>query len=92
MLGFYSTSGDEEEQVTYDDEHTASNPYCSDLSCWCHSSVPYHAEVTEMGETTTEEAYTQALSFFGVGWAWSLIRESRVPVVQFPGQAILIEL
>lgn len=30
-----------------DDVHTPSTPYCSNLSCWCHTSVEYHEEVTE---------------------------------------------
>ncbi len=28
-------------------EHTPENPYCSDLSCWCHSNDTYHATFTD---------------------------------------------
>jgi hypothetical protein len=26
--------------------HTAANPYCGNLSCWCHTDVDYHFQVT----------------------------------------------
>ena len=65
MLGSYSTSDDEEEQAFYDDEHTASSPYCLDPDCGCHTNVSYHAKVTGLSETTDEDAYAIALSILG---------------------------
>jgi hypothetical protein len=26
--------------------HTPENPYCGELSCWCHTDVAYHDQVT----------------------------------------------
>jgi hypothetical protein len=26
--------------------HTPENPYCRNLSCWCHTDVEYHDQVT----------------------------------------------
>ena len=28
--------------------HTADNPYCDDLSCWCHTDEEYHTQVTSV--------------------------------------------
>ncbi len=69
MLRFYSTSRNEGEQISSNDEHTASNPYCSDIRCWCHTDVAYHAEVTGLRETTDEAEYKAVLSFLGL---WSV--------------------
>jgi hypothetical protein len=66
MLGFYSTSDDEDEQVTNNDEHTASSPYCSNLSCWCHTNVEYHSSVTDLSGTVDGADYQAALRFYGI--------------------------
>jgi hypothetical protein len=56
MTEDYSTSND--------GEHTSSNPYCSDMSCWCHTNLDYHADVTEFDEETVDtDEYETALSF-----------------------------
>ena len=39
--------------------------YCSDLDCWCHTDVDYHASVTGMSEASDEEI-ALANTFFGV--------------------------
>ena len=44
--------------------HTPHHPYCSDLSCWCHTSVAYHAQV--QFPQPTEVEVQQAYSFFGL--------------------------
>jgi hypothetical protein len=33
-------------QPTFDSCHTPEQPYCTDLTCWCHFSVEYHVFVT----------------------------------------------
>jgi len=45
--------------------HTASEPYCGEVSCWCHSDADYHAAVTApfgSDEIDTQGAY----DFFGL--------------------------
>jgi hypothetical protein len=78
MLGFHSTSNneveqassDEEEQTSYyDDVHTADNPTCPGVNCWCHTDWQYHAvyiQDQEFGEPTDEQ-YQTALSILGGG-------------------------
>lgn len=56
LIGDYNTSGGS--------EHTPDNPYCSDITCFCHSSVEYHAQVTTLHSTSDEIA--QAYDFFEV--------------------------
>jgi hypothetical protein len=48
------------------DVHTPENPYCDELSCWCHSDVSYHEDVTH--PTATDEEIDQAQTFFGFSW------------------------
>ena len=67
MLGFYSTSDDEEmEDVSSEEVHTPFNPYCGDLNCWCHTNVSYHVEVTELPEVVDAATYATALNFSGI--------------------------
>jgi hypothetical protein len=47
-----------------DGVHTPDNPYCSDLDCWCHTSVEYHDLATEL--YVTDEDVEQAYSFYGL--------------------------
>jgi len=66
-----SSSADEEVSsgsgVT-DTEHTASCPYCGDLTCWCHTFVDYHEQVTCLASGSADpEEVAQAFSFFGIG-------------------------
>ncbi len=42
--------------------HTPENPYCGDLTCWCHSDADYHAEVLS-AEPTREEVEIAYLFF-----------------------------
>jgi hypothetical protein len=58
----------DDEDTSEDTVHTADNPYCADPACWCHSSVSYHEEVTDVLATTAdEETVSTAWSFFGFG-------------------------
>jgi hypothetical protein len=71
MRWFSSPSHDDLEQAaqTFDsDVHTASHPYCDDLACWCHVSVPYHRQVMQPldQQGQTDERVSQAFSFFGL--------------------------
>jgi hypothetical protein len=50
---------------SYDGEHTSSNPYCGDLSCWCHTDVDYHSTVT--GPFASDAIDTDVLYSF-LGW------------------------
>ena len=53
---------------SFDDVHTPSNPYCGDVSCWCHNNACYHALV--IAPLFSEEVDIEALySFFGLGVA-----------------------
>jgi hypothetical protein len=47
-------------------EHTAEHPYCSDLTCTCHYSVSYHAQIQQTERNQTAEQVEQAYSFFGI--------------------------
>lgn len=44
------------------EEHTPENPYCSDMSCWCHTDLDYHESV-EYPEYSQEEI-DRAYDFF----------------------------
>lgn len=58
----------EDEDTTNEMVHTATNPYCDNPSCWCHESVSYHEEVTDVLATPPdEETVSAAWSFFGFG-------------------------
>ena len=47
--------------------HTPENPYCDDLSCWCHTNVIYHDQVTSISFIATDAQVEQAYGFFGFG-------------------------
>jgi len=48
--------------------HTPENPYCSDLSCWCHTSIAWHAwQENTLDRVHSEQEHEQARSFFGMG-------------------------
>lgn len=42
-----------------DGKHTVEQPYCDDLTCWCHCDVAYHDLVVhpEYSEDDVEQAY-----------------------------------
>lgn len=50
---------------TFDTVHTAQNPYCDDISCWCHNESTYHDVVTQ--PFTNDADATLAYAFFGIG-------------------------
>jgi hypothetical protein len=54
------------EVVYEEDVHTVDHPYCGDLSCWCHTDVAYHDEVTGPLLAVTDEQVAWAYRFFGV--------------------------
>ena len=48
--------------------HTPEHPYCGDLTCWCHTSIPCHAwQENTLDRVHSEEEQEQARSFFGIG-------------------------
>ncbi len=55
------SSGEPEDQV-----HTADNPYCGDLSCWCHTNLIYHDHVTQLPADVSDEDASHVFSFFGI--------------------------
>jgi hypothetical protein len=48
--------------------HTALNPYCGDLSCWCHTDVEYHDHVTTspLKAAVDDDLFAHALGALGV--------------------------
>ena len=54
----------EEQDVLVDGDgiHTVEQPYCWDLSCWCHTDVDYHDVVTHSMATGMDVA--QAYDFY----------------------------
>lgn len=57
----FSLSSDEE------DIHTPENPYCGNLSCWCHTNLDYHHNVTDVSlEISVPVEVERARSFFGL--------------------------
>ena len=58
-----------DDDVSSDAEvHTVQHPYCNDSSCWCHTSVSYHEDVTQPLQTpVVEQEVATAWSFFGFG-------------------------
>ncbi|MFL5627859.1 MAG: hypothetical protein ACJ788_19950 [Ktedonobacteraceae bacterium] len=49
-----------------EDLHTPDHPYCGDLSCWCHTDVAYHDQVTGPLPVVRDEQVAWAYRFFGV--------------------------
>ena len=47
-----------------DDVHTAENPYCSVLSCWCHTNVEYHGQVQH--PVASEKQIDEVYNFFSI--------------------------
>jgi len=64
MTGMYVMEEDEEDEEEEEEVHTAENPYCSELDCWCHTDVDYHAQVQH--PEVTEEEVEVSYSFFGI--------------------------
>jgi hypothetical protein len=62
-----ASSSSEDDQIAFDDVHTSLNPYCGNLSCWCHTNVSYHDDVQHPDRNPTQEEVNQAFSFFGLG-------------------------
>lgn len=44
--------------------HTARNPYCDDVSCWCHTDVAYHDWLQHPAYSSEE--VKQVFSFYEV--------------------------
>lgn len=43
-------------------EHTLLNPYCLDLSCWCHTDLSYHETVQSSGyHVESQPTYADAV-------------------------------
>jgi hypothetical protein len=54
--------------LVVDGVHTAENPYCGNVGCWCHTNVAYHSQVTDSSfSNMSVEELEQALAFFGIG-------------------------
>ena len=49
-----------------EDVHTPDHPYCGDLSCWCHTDVASHDQVTGPFSAVMDEQVAWAYRFFGV--------------------------
>ena len=53
--------------VAGDGVHTADFPYCDDITCWCHTDIPYHEVVTQCGDdAVSDETLLQGYAFFGL--------------------------
>ncbi len=61
---------DDSTTFTFDTVHTPLNPYCDDVSCWCHSTSDYHDVVTQ--PLTNDGDTTIAYAFFGVSPSWEV--------------------
>lgn len=59
-----SDSNDNSDLYTFDEEHTLHNPYCSDVSHWCHNSPDYHEMVIALG--ASDEEIAEAYAFLGL--------------------------
>jgi hypothetical protein len=66
VVGLSEGYVEEEEYVEGEEAHTSEHPYCGNLSCWCHSDVAYHEQVTELAPEVDEEQVEQAYGFFGL--------------------------
>lgn len=56
-----------------EDVHTATNPYCGDSSCWCHTDVAYHDTVEHPAylDGEVEQAYNFfELAYEGREYTW----------------------
>ena len=63
-----STPSSTEDSTPLESVHTPENPYCGDLNCWCHTSIPWHAwQENTLDRVHSEEEHEQARSFFGIG-------------------------
>ena len=47
--------------------HTPGNPYCGNLSCWCHTDLDYHDQVTSasLGDEVDDSLFAFAMSTLG---------------------------
>lgn len=61
------TVDEEASSSIFDSEHTPSNPYCGDASCWCHINVSYHEIVT--GHEATPEEIEDTYAFLELQYA-----------------------
>ncbi|GCF10890.1 hypothetical protein [Dictyobacter arantiisoli] len=52
---------------TFDEKHTPEHPYCDDLSCWCHTNLPYHDTVQHPDRRQSAQDAERAYRFFGIG-------------------------
>lgn len=46
----------------FDAIHTPERPYCRNLSCWCHTSIPYHDLVEKVLERQDSEQDQEMLT------------------------------
>ena len=60
----FPQAGASEEEETLDLVHTPMQPYCADPTCWCHSDVAYHEDVTHPPVTDTDILH--AYAFLGI--------------------------
>ena len=58
-----ATSSSTSVTTSSDEVHTPTNPYCENLSCWCHTNVEYHDQVTSFSTSISDEEYAWALTF-----------------------------
>lgn len=42
--------------------HTPGQPYCDDVTCWCHTDASYHEVATH--PAATDEEVAQAYEFY----------------------------
>lgn len=56
------------EPATTAEVHTPENPYCGNLSCWCHTNLSWHADATEFNATAQypPQEVQEARRFFGL--------------------------
>ena len=53
--------------ITVLEEHTPNNPYCGDVSCWCHTNLDHHSLAQDPVNGFNEDDYQHAYAFYGVG-------------------------
>jgi hypothetical protein len=64
-LGRKNDQSSSDTSTSFDEEvHTAENPYCSNLSCWCHTNVEYHDQVQH--PVASEEQIDEVYNFFSI--------------------------
>ncbi|HEU5375338.1 MAG TPA: hypothetical protein VFV38_07870 [Ktedonobacteraceae bacterium] len=53
-------TGSSQSAIAAEERHTRENPYCGELTYWCHTDVNYHHEVTHPKATRPEIALASA--------------------------------